>query len=316
MTTTSRALLAQGYTPNEIARAARRGELVRLRRGAFLRADEVVADPVARHRLLVDATVPLLAPGAVVSHRSAAVLHGVPVWEDALGLVDVTRAAGSGNRRGHLHVHAAPLADSEVVEVRGIAVTSLARTVVDLGRSIPLGQAVAAGDAALRSGLPPVALEQSLTLAPGRRGIAAARRAVALLDPRSESAGESASRVALVELGLPPSHLQYEVRSPAGGLVGRADFAWEQHRTLGEFDGRVKYGALLRPGQRVEDVVWAEKRREDALRDLGWQVVRWTWADLLQPWLIAERLHRAFRRAGGVVAPSAPVRPRSSGGSR
>ena len=263
----------------------------------------MVADPVARHRLLVEATVPLLAPGAVVSHRSAAVLHGLPVWEDALGLVDVTREGGSGNRRGHLHVHTAPLPDGEVVQVDGVAVTSLARTVVDLGRSVPVEQAVAAGDAALRSGLEPVALEQSLALAPGRRGIAAARRAVALLDPRSESAGESASRVALVELGVPPSHLQHEVRDARGRLVGRADFAWEQHRTLGEFDGRVKYGAVLRPGQRVEDVVWAEKRREDALRDLGWQVVRWTWADLLQPWLVVDRLHRAFRRAHGVVAP-------------
>lgn len=74
---------------------------------------------------------------------------------------------------------------------------------------------------------------------------------------------------------------------------------WEEHQTLGEFDGRVKYGRLLRPGQRPEDVLWAEKLREDALRDLGWQVVRWTWADLDREGLIADRLHRAFRRSTG-----------------
>jgi hypothetical protein len=315
MTTTSRDLLARGYTPNEIAREARSGRLVRLRRGAYLRPDELADDPVERHRLLVTATVPLLAPGAVVSHRSAAVLHGLPVWKDTLEHVDVTRTSGSGNRRGHLHVHVASVAPAELVELVGTPVTSAARTVVDLGRSIPLAQAVASGDAALRAGLPPAALQESLWLASGRRGIAAARRAVALLDPRSESAGESASRVALVDLGLAPSSLQHEVWDDAGRLVGRADFAWEEHRTLGEFDGRVKYGALRRPGQRVEDVVWAEKRREDALRDLGWQVVRWTWADLLKPWLIAERLQRAFARSAG-IAPAAFVRPRSSGGNR
>jgi hypothetical protein len=79
-------------------------------------------------------------------------------------------------------------------------------------------------------------------------------------------------------------------------MVGRTDFCWEVHRTLGEFDGRIKYGRLLRPGQDASDVVFDEKRREDALRDLGWQVVRWTWDDLGSPSRLAERISRAFAR--------------------
>ena len=316
MTITSRDLLARGFTANEIARETRRGGLVRLRRGAFLRPDEVVEETVERHRLLIEATLPLLAPGAVVSHRSAAVLHRLPVWDETLDRVEVTRSLGSGNRRGHLHVHVAPVTPEDLVLVDGLPVTSVARTLVDLGRSIPAVQAVAAGDAAVRRGLDRDALDRALTLAGGRRGVAAARRAVALLDGRSESAGESASRVVLVELGLPPSDLQRTVTDAFGRFAGRSDFAWEEQRTLGEFDGRVKYGALLRPGQRVEDVVWAEKRREDALRDLGWQVVRWTWSDLQQPRVIADRLQRAFARSAGVVAPGSPVLPRSSRGER
>jgi len=58
--------------------------------------------------------------------------------------------------------------------------------------------------------------------------------------------------------------------------VGRSDFGWEEQRTLGEFDGRVKYGRLLRPGETAADTVYREKRREDALRDQGWQLVRWS----------------------------------------
>ena len=46
------------------------------------------------------------------------------------------------------------------------------------------------------------------------------------------------------------------------------------------FDGRVKSGWLPRPGETAADAVYAEKLREDVLRDLGWQVVRWTYADL------------------------------------
>ena len=49
---------------------------------------------------------------------------------------------------------------------------------------------------------------------------------------------------------------------------------------MGEFDGLVKYGRLLQPGQAPAEAVVAEKLREDALRDQDLRVVRWTWTDL------------------------------------
>ena len=70
----------------------------------------------------------------------------------------------------------------------------------------------------------------------------------------------------------------------------------EEFRTLGEFDGKEKYGRYLKPGQTVADAVFAEKRRGDALRDLGWQIVRWIWADLYHPQELRRRLERAFER--------------------
>jgi hypothetical protein len=56
----------------------------------------------------------------------------------------------------------------------------------------------------------------------------------------------------------------------------------------------VKYGRLLRPGETPGDAVFAEKLREDAFRDEGLRVVRWTWADLDNFAPVAERLRRAF----------------------
>jgi hypothetical protein len=58
------------------------------------------------------------------------------------------------------------------------------------------------------------------------------------------------------------------------------DFWWEAQRLAGEFDGLVKYGRLLRPGQTAADAVVAEKLREDGLRDQDVRVVRWIWKDL------------------------------------
>jgi hypothetical protein len=85
-------------------------------------------------------------------------------------------------------------------------------------------------------------------------------------------------------------------------LVARADFGWELERTLGEFDGKVKYGRLRRPGEEPEDAVFREKVREDRIRDLGFEVVRWTWSDLKQPQVLADRLQRAFARGMRRVA--------------
>ena len=174
-------------------------------------------------------------------------------------------------------------------------VTGLARTVVDLARTLPFPEAVATADAGLRLGLERPMLEEALGQASRRPGVGAARRAVAFADGRSESVGESFSRVTLHRCGLDPTELQLEVLAE-GRVVGRCDFGWSAARTVGEFDGRVKYGRLLRPDQRPEDVLWAEKQREDAIRDLGWQVVRWTWWDLEHERVLAERVGRALLR--------------------
>ena len=126
--------------------------------------------------------------------------------------------------------------------------------------------------------------------------MAKARQSLEFLDPRSESVGESASRVAMWEVGVATPILQYEVLGFDGRFVGRSDFGWPEFRTLGEFDGRIKYGRLLKDGQTAGDVIVDEKRREDALRELGWQVVRWLWEDLRHPQALRERLERAFAR--------------------
>jgi hypothetical protein len=105
------------------------------------------------------------------------------------------------------------------------------------------------------------------------------------------------SRVRLHEDGLPAPELQPEIFDNNGYLVAHVDFQWKEQRTIGEFDGKIKYGKLRRPGQSLEEAIFAEKLREDALRDLGWQIVRWIWADLYRRGVIRDRVLRAFARA-------------------
>jgi hypothetical protein len=293
----ARTLREQGYAADEIRRLKDRGELTWLRRGAYARNTPTELGVEQRHRQLIKATVPLLHDGAVISHSSAAVLHGLPVWPQAVSQVHLTRdRPGGGKIRSHVRVHGARLTDSEVTAIDGIAVTSLSRTVLDLCRTLPLEQAVAAGDCALVQGLVVEVLEEALGRLGRSPGTRSARRAVQLMDGRSESAGESVSRVRIISGGLPAPEPQLVVRAPNGTFVARVDFGWKDQQTVGEFDGKIKYGRLLKPGQRIEDVVAKEKEREDAIRDLGWKVVRWTWDDLHRPGVLCARLQRAFVR--------------------
>jgi len=72
------------------------------------------------------------------------------------------------------------------------------------------------------------------------------------------------------------------------------DFGWPAAGVVGEFDGRVKYSRLVGPGLTPGEVVFREKRREDALRAAGMAVVRWTWEELTNFDPIAARLRRAL----------------------
>jgi len=292
-------LLALGYTDSDLRTLRNRGHLTSLRRGCYL-AGPAPREPAERHRIQARAALELLTTTATLCHASAAVLHDLPTWRIPLRRVHVVRAQGSGGRlHRQVHLWTAPLTPSEIVLVDGLPVTSVARTVVDLARSVPFESALATADAALaRRLVTRTELDRALARAKEWRGCPLARSVVAFADGRAESVGESRSRLALAQAGLLPPVLQWEVRGADGRVVGRTDFGWPAHRVGGEFDGRTKYGRLLRPGQDPGDALFDEKLREDELRSEGVTIVRWTWSDLADFASTATRLRRALNAPG------------------
>ena len=288
-----RDLLADGLTDAEVRVLRRRGVLSAVRPGAYLHGPEP-DDAAVRHLLEIRAALPALGPDTVISHTSAAVVHGLPLWAVRLDRVHATRNRGSGARRsGVVQLHAAVLLPDEVAVVGGLPVTSVARTIADLGRMLPFEAALVPADGALfRRLVTPDALAAAVERGAHRPRNGDARRVVAFADGRAESPGETRSRVAIRRAGLPAPALQYST----SGF--RCDFGWEEHGTVAEFPsyGRIKYGRCLRPGQDPGDAVFEEKVREDALRDRGLQVVRWIWAELGSFDAPAGRLRRAFAR--------------------
>lgn len=297
--------LAAGFTDSELSGSGWH----RLRRGVYLPAGQYAGNLSAlqRHLLQARAAAAASSDDAVISHVTAAVAHGLPIWAIPLERVHLSRDRRSGARSGPQTVlHAAPFAAADVVSVADLRVTSVARTVVDLARTLQFEQAVVVGDAALQLGKTTVAeLFGQLEQARHRPGAAVARRAVQFLDGRAESPGESRSRVALSRWGkLPKPELQPSVFDEKGRFVGRVDFLFPELGVIGEFDGEGKYRKEEQRGTRTADeVVVAEKIREDALRALGWIVVRWTWPQLsgvrwLDRLAAAGEIGRPSRRIG------------------
>lgn len=123
-----------------------------------------------------------------------------------------------------------------------------------------------------------------------------ARSPVTRSAARSESVGETRTRPALTTMpDLPPITLQHEFRDDRGVVWARSDFLVGEHLVV-EFDGRVKCRARQIPGAPSPDeVVWAEKLREDRIRGQGAVVVRVIWSDLDQPAPLRRRVRAVLR---------------------
>jgi len=280
--------------PGEAVAAARAGDLVRIRQGAYV-GERTWAGLAGRgrERAVVRVVHDRLATGTL-SHRTAALVWGLPLVGDRSTGVHLTVPLGAGGRsRRDIVRHATSRPVQETLR-DGLRVTTVARTVVDLARSAGFLTGVTAADHALHAGLTDRGeLDEVLAAITGTRGYRVARQVVDFADGRTESAGESLSRVRMHELGVPRPVPQQEFHLP-GERDYRVDFYWPDKRRSGEFDGKSKYGVDGLSPQEAADRLWQEKRREDALRAAGYAVVRWVWDDA---WVGAPLAH-VLRAAG------------------
>jgi len=305
--------LPQPFTPRDAAHArVTRGQLVqarklgtvdRLARGLYAvgpRWDSL--SPEARHEGLAHAAHRNVA-GAVLSHHSAALLWGLPVPRRAQSRAALTVLADrrTSVAASWVHLYRATLRDEDVTALDGQRLTSPHRTVLDCLRSLAPGDGVAVGDAALRAGL--VSGDGLAEVLHTQRGWPGARRAalwIPRLDGRRETWLESYSVVTLSRFGIEPPEPQVEVYDDHG-LIGRVDGLWLAEGVVGEADGAGKYlgdfDADGADGEAAAKRVVREKVREDRLRGVGLEVVRWMTDEIIRaPQVVASRVLAAQRR--------------------
>jgi len=286
--------LAGGMTDRQIADAVRSGEWHRVRRGAYC-SGELWArlSSTDRHRVLCRAVLLTAHPSTVLSHVSAAIEHGAPVWGIPLDVVHTTRTDGRCGRReaGIVH-HRGVLPPEQVVVRNGVPVTSEERCVVEVCVVADTERALVTANGMLHSGRTTVdevrALAHDTRFWPESLNTHLVLR---LMHPDIESVGETRLSFHFWRQRLPRPTPQVEVLDERGRVVARVDFALVEHGIFFEFDGREKYERFRREGESLEDYLMREKKREELVCLLtGWVCIRVTWEDLNRPEQLARRI--------------------------
>ena len=229
---------------------------------------------------------------ATVAGLSAAALLGTK-WIDAKRPAELNQA--SRHKTEGIVLHSDELWDDESCLIRGIFVTSPARTAFDLGRRRGLTTAVIRLDALRQSTrVKPTDVEMIADRHRGARGTVQLREALALSDAGAESPQETRTRLVLTSAGLRPRRTQINIFNNFGGFVHRVDMGWDDWRVGVEYDG-IQHWAD--EDVRANDIDWQAEAE-----DLGWRIVRVS-ADMLryrQATIIA-RTQTALRANGAVV---------------
>jgi len=275
----ARELRASRGSAQALERGAARRELVRIAPGAYVSHREwLEAEESDRHRAIARAVQARASVPLVFSHESAAAFHGIPIIGEWPDWATVTVRRGGGDRSAAVRrVHRSLAAEDVVTGPGGLRITSVERTVIDLAANRGTLSSVIACSHARHAGLSVERIDAAIARAGRMPGIRAVRAALRQSSEHSESPLETLVLIRCRDLGFAEPE-QQRVMLGTDGVRYRVDFAWRDGAIVLEADGKLKYRS--EPGRPTPfDVLWAEKRREDAIRGRGPVFVRASWED-------------------------------------
>lgn len=228
------------------------------------------------------AAVLAASPGAVLSHRSAGALWGILPATPARHEMTVPQSRPS---RPGLRFHHSVLASDEITVERGIPVTTVARTLLDIAADMTLARLErGAAEAELRGLGSAVSLETLVARHPHKRGVVAIRALlnsgrIGIAVTRSELEDRFLARVR--RAGLPEPRVNAIVG--VGPQHIEVDFLWPSAKLAVELDGHATHSTRA--------AFERDRERDRLLAVAGWRTVRVTWRQLHDdPALVARDL--------------------------
>jgi hypothetical protein len=290
----------QGTEDHHLRRMVGRGIVERVAPGLY----RVVGAPRTwRQRLMLACA----ATGGVGALRSGAFLHTFDGAVERRPEVLVVRSARG--RLGYVTVHSTALLDErDVTVVDGIPVTSVARTLCDVGAVVSDDMVERFLDDALRRGYPLRWIEETLARVhrPGPSGSHSLARVLGKPDRQGvvpDSWKERCLERILVHDELVPLHRQYEIRDDAGHFVARTDLAVPDAKVGIEFHSDAWHHGPRRGGR--------DRRRDFAAARAGWELAYLDEGDFASPEEAVEGLLEIVRRRRKELAAVAELERRA-----
>ncbi len=252
-------LRALGYSKQAIKVRARAGRLLRIHRGVYA-VGHTRLSPGGRRM----AAVLACGPGAVLSHRAAAGVHGLYRHS---GLIDVTTTSRHKIPGIRCHSVRQALHPDDMTVIDGIPVTSIPRLCLDVAETLaPRYLETILENVQRRDLFDLYSFDALIARSPGRHGIKPLTEALAQLrddPPWTQSELEDAFVDLTRRAGLPAPLLNQFVD---GILV---DAFWPEHRLVVEVDGRTFH--------KTKRAVENDQQRDVKLQIAGYRVVRFSY---------------------------------------
>jgi very-short-patch-repair endonuclease len=251
---------AAGLSRRVVERRLESGRWVRCSRGVYFVDDRPFSD-AARIR----AAVWSYGSAAVASGLTAAWWHGLSRFTPDIAEVTVPRNS-HGRRHQDTRVRRRNLDECDVVERRGLRVTSLPLTVVEAAAQ--RGGGAKLMDNALQQHVDLSSLWRAHLRSKGRTGAPRSRRLLQAASDGSRSAAERLLIKLLKDAGIGGWHANFSV---AGY---RVDVGFPGARVALEVDGMAFHSGA--------EEFQVDRERQNAIVLSGWQVLRFTWLDLTE----------------------------------
>jgi very-short-patch-repair endonuclease len=278
----------------------------RLRTGRWVRVDHGVYRPsLAPATWSARVLAPILASrrdaSVLASDHTAAALHGIPGY--GRGRPELSTPRGYNLRRPGMRVRTSTDLDRcRIVVVDGIPTTDLARTILDLGRTVGDARVLRAAEWARRErGVTWSDLISTLArhARRGRGGVRRLRRVIVANAHRNEitdSDFELLLLTLMLEHGLPEPVLHHRVMA-GDRFVAEVDLAYPALQIAIEADGKVHL---------ENDVRERDLPRQNDLVLSGWTVLRFSWTRFVtRPERIVAEVAQARDDARAARAPTA-----------
>ena len=280
-------LLGLGLQRRAAQQRAAAGRLHRVHHGVYSLTPPQL---LSRHGRWM-AAVLACGPGAVLSHRSAAALHGLRATDRANA--EVTVPGRATRKRAGIDIHrSTTLTPADTTKLNGIPTTTVARTQFDLAEVVNRRAVERAYDQAeILESFDLSALERQIQRNRHRLGAGLVR---AVLDEHyvGSTATWSKFEEAFLKLtrdaGLPDPEVAVWVVPDEREPALRVDFLWRKQRLIVETDGHRTH--------RTRQAFERDRRRDQRLMLAGWRFIRVTWRQLTrQPRQVAAMLEALLR---------------------